>query len=133
MRNPPVLVSVIGFFAALAGFGWLLVGLRLLGFDWFGALGDVEAFESAGLWGWLTVAGGVLWILAAVGLWTLRPWAWMLAMVVAGIAVFEAFLYVFAYPGSGIGLSMMLMPGIILLYLNSHDVKSAFGHGGPAA
>jgi hypothetical protein len=133
MRNPPVLVSVIGFFAALAGLGWLLVGLRLLGFDWFGALGDVEAFESAGLWGWLTVAGGVLWILAAVGLWTLRPWAWMLAMVVAGIAVFEAFLYVFAYPGSGIGLSMMLMPGIILLYLNSHDVKSAFGHGGPAA
>lgn len=133
MRNPPVLVSVIGFFAALAGLGWLLVGLRLLGFDWFGALGDVEAFESAGLWGWLTVAGGVLWILAAVGLWTLRPWAWMLAMVVAGIAVFEAFLYVFAYPGSGIGLSMMLMPGIILLYLNSHDVKAAFGHGGPAA
>jgi len=133
MRNPPVLVSVIGFFAALAGLGWLLVGLRLLGFDWFGALGDVEAFESAALWGWLTVAGGVLWILAAIGLWTLRPWAWMLAMIVAGIAVFEAFLYVFAYPGSGIGLSMMLMPGIILLYLNSHDVKSAFGHGGPAA
>ena len=54
-------------------------------------------------------------------------------MIVAGIAVFEAFLYVFAYPGSGIGLAMMLMPGIILLYLNSHDVKAAFGHGGPAA
>jgi hypothetical protein len=63
----------------------------------------------------------------------LRPWACMLAMVVAGIAVFEAFLYVFAYPGSGIGLSMMLMPGIVLLYLNSHDLKSAFGQGGPAA
>jgi hypothetical protein len=127
MKNPPILVSVIGFFAALAGVAWLLVGLRLVGFDWFGAMGDVEAFESAGLWGWLTIAGGVLWILAAVGLWSLQPWAWMTAMVVAGIAIFEAFMYVFAYPGSGIGLAMMLMPVIIVLYLNSHDVKAAFG------
>ena len=37
MRNPPILVSVIGFFGAIAGFYWLYLGLRLLGFDWFGA------------------------------------------------------------------------------------------------
>jgi hypothetical protein len=132
MRNPPILVAVIGFFAFLAGIAWLFVGLNLVGFDWFGALGDLEAFESAALWGWLTIAGGVLWIVAAIGLWSLRPWAWMLAMIVAGIAVFEAFMYVFAYPGSGIGLGMMLIPGIILLYLNSHDVKAAFGLGASA-
>ena len=127
MKNPPILISVIGFFAALAGVAWLLVGLQLIGFDWFGTMGDVEAFESAALWGWLAVAGGVLWILAAIGLWSLRPWAWMLAMVVAGIAIFEAFVYMLTYPGSGVGLGMMILPGIIVLYLNGRDVKAAFG------
>ena len=133
MKNPPVLISVLGFFAALAGFAWLFFGLRLLGFDWFGALGDVPAFESVGLWGWLAILGGVLWLAAAVGLWSLRPWAWMLAMIVAGVALFEAFLYMIQYPGSGIGLGMMILPGIIVLYLNGRDVKAAFGLVEPAA
>ena len=61
MKNPPILISVLGFFGAMAGFAWLFFGLRLLGFDWFGALGDVPAFESAGLWGWLIIAGGIAW------------------------------------------------------------------------
>ena len=111
MKNPPILISVIGFFVAMAGFGWLFFGIRLLGFDWFGLLGDVPAFEFAGLWGWLAILGGVLWLAAAFGLWSLQPWAWMFAMFVAGFAIFEAFLYMIQYPGSGIGLAMMLMPG----------------------
>jgi hypothetical protein len=126
MRNPPILISVLGFFAALAGFGWLFFGLRLLGFDWFGALGDVPAFEHVGLWGWLAILGGILWLAAALGLWSLRPWAWMLAMVVAGFALFEAFLYMIQYPGTGIGLSAAILPFIIILYLLSADVKAAF-------
>ncbi len=133
MKNPPVLISVIGFFAAMAGFAWLFLGLRLLGFDWFGILGDVPAFESVGLWGWLAIIGGVLWLAAAFGLWSMQPWAWMLAMVVAGLAVFEAFLWMIQYPGSGLGLGMMILPGIIILYLNSRDVKDAFGLTAPAA
>jgi hypothetical protein len=127
MRNPPVLVSVVGFFAAMAGFSWLFLGFRLLGFDWFGLLGDVQAFEQAGLWGWLAIAGGILWLAAAFGLWSMQPWAWMLTMIVAGIALFEAFLYFLEYPGSGLGLGMSLMPILIILYMNSRDVKAQFG------
>ncbi len=133
MKNPPILISVIGFFAALAGFAWIFFGLRLLGFDWFTFLGDVPAFEQAGIWGWLALLGGVLWLAAALGLWAMQPWAWMFAMIVAGIAVFEAFLYMIQYPGSGIGLAMMIMPGIIILYLNGRDVKTAFGLVDPTA
>jgi hypothetical protein len=129
MRNPPILISVLGFFGAMAGFAWLFFGLRLLGFDWFGALGDVPAFESAGLWGWLMIAGGIAWLLASFGLWSLQPWAWTFAMIVAGFAIFEAVLYMIQYAGSGIGLGMMVLPGIILLYLNTREVKSAFGIG----
>ena len=132
MKNPPILISVLGFFAAIAGFSWLFLGFRILGFDWFGILGDVQAFEQVGLWGWLAIAGGVLWLVAAFGLWSLRPWAWMLAMIVAGIALFEAFLWMLEYWGSGIGLGMSLLPIVIILYLNSRDVKAAFGISGSA-
>ena len=63
----------------------------------------------------------------------MRPWAWMLAMLVAGFAILEAFIYMVSYPGTGIGLAMMLMPGLIALYLMSSDVKAAFGLAEPKA
>ena len=101
MKNPPILVSVLGFFALLAGFGYLFFGLRVIGFDWFGALGDLPAFEHVGLWGWLAVATGVIWILVALGLWALQPWARLFALFMAGFALFEAVLAFFQFPGSG--------------------------------
>ena len=75
MKNPPILIAVIGFFAALSGFGLLFFGLRVLGFDWFGAFGDLPTLENVGLWGWLSVATGIVWLLVALGLWSLRPYA----------------------------------------------------------
>ena len=127
MRNPPVLISVIGFFAVMAGFAFLFLGMRMLGFDWFGVLGDLPQFESIGIWGWLAILAGIAWIAAGVGLWTLRPWAWAFAMIMAGISLFEAFLLFLQFPGSGLGFGVALLPGVILLYLNSREVKRAFG------
>ena len=127
MRNPPILISVLGFFSALAGFGYLFFGLRVLGFDWFGVLGDLPKYESVGLWGWLAIATGIVWFLAAFGLWALQPWARIVALFVAGISLFEAVIALFQFPGSGIGFAMGLMPLVILWYLNSREVKAAFG------
>ena len=127
MKNPPILISVIGFFGALAGFGFIFFGLRALGFDWFGALGDLPAVENVGIWGWLALGTGILWLLVAFGLWALQPWAWLFGMIVAGISLFEAFLWMLEYPGTGLGLGMSIMPIIIILYLNSAGVKAAFG------
>jgi hypothetical protein len=127
MKNPPILISVIGFFTLVAGLAWLFFGLRVLGFDWFGILGDLPKFESVGIWGWLAIGLGILWILVAIGLWALQPWAWLTAMIVAGLALFEAFLAFFQFPGTGYGFAMAILPFIIILYLNSRDVKAAFG------
>ncbi len=127
MKNPPILISVIGFFGALAGFAWVFAGLSMLGFDWFGALGDLPAFEHVGIWGWLAIATGILWLLISFGLWALQPWAWLTAIIIAGISLFEAVLAFFQFPGSGIGFAMAIMPIIIILYLNSAAVKAAFG------
>ena len=127
MRNPPILISILGFFGALAGFYWLYLGLRLLGFDWFGILGNLPKFEQSGLWGWLAIAAGIAWIAAAVALWSLQPWGWLFAMIIAGLALFEAFLWFLEYPATGVGFSAAIMPLIIIWYLNTREVKAAFG------
>ena len=134
MRNPPILISVLGFFAALAGFGWLFFGLRVLGFDWFGALGDLQAFEHVGLWGWLAIISGIGFLLTALGLWALQPWARTIALIIAGFALFEAVLAMFQFGiGNGIAFGMAIMPALLLWYLNTAEVKDAFGEAYPAA
>jgi hypothetical protein len=127
MRNPPILISVLGFFAMLAGFGFFFFGLRVLGFDWFGIFGDLPKYESAGLWGWLAIGVGIIWILAAIGLWALQPWARLFAVIIAGFSLFEAVLAFFQFPGSGVGFAMAIMPALILWYLTTAEVKDAFG------
>src|SRR4026207_762167 len=122
VKNPPILISVLGFFAALAGFVFLFDGRRVIGFDWFGIFGDLHAYEHVGLWGWLSVATGIVWILAAGGLWALQPWARTFTMIIAGFALFEAVLAFFQFPGTGIGFAMALMPAFILWYLSTDDV-----------
>jgi len=133
MKNPPIFISVLGFFAALAGFGYLFWGLRVLGFDWFGAFGDLPAVEHVGLWGWFAIFAGLAWILTAVGLWALQPWARIVALVVAGVSLLEAVLAFFQFTGSGIGLAMAIMPALILWYLSTSEVREAFGENQPSA
>ena len=131
MKNPPILVSVLGFFAALAGFGFLFFGLRVIGFDWFGALGDLPQYNNVGLWGWLAVGTGIVWLLAALGLWALQPWARLFALIIAGFALFEAVLAFIQFPGTGVGFGMAIMPALIIWYLSSSEVKAAFGEVPP--
>jgi hypothetical protein len=52
-------------------------------------------------------------------------------MIIAGFALFEAALAFFQFPGSGLGFAMAIMPGLILLYLMSADVKAEFAEDGP--
>jgi predicted flap endonuclease-1-like 5' DNA nuclease len=133
VKNPPILIAVIGFFAALAGFGFLFFGLRVLGFDWFGAFGDLPKIENVGLWGWLAVATGIVWLAVAFGLWSLRPFARLFAQIVAGIGLLQAVIAFFQFPGTGYAFGMGLMPLLILWYLGTDEVKEAFGIGAKPA
>jgi len=105
----------------------LFTGLRMLGFDWFGLLGDVPKYENVGIWGWLALIAGIAWLAAALGLWALQPWAWVFAVVVAGFSLFEAFLLMLDYFGTGLGFASALLPLVLLWYLNTAPVKEAFG------
>ena len=77
--------------------------------------------------GWLAIGAGIAWLAASFGLWSLQPWAWLFTCIVAGFALFEAFLWFLEYPGTGVGFAAAIMPVIILLYMNSREVKAAFG------
>lgn len=129
MKNPPVMISVLGFFAAVAGVGYLYFGLRVLGFDWFGALGDMKALEGVGLQGWAALIIGVVWLAVAGGLWSLQPWAWMFGMIVAAFGLLEALFVAIDSPFTGAGFWAAIVPLLIIWYLNSAEVKAEFGVG----
>jgi hypothetical protein len=127
VKNPPIFIAILGFFAVVAGLSWFVWGLRLLGFDWFNFLGDMPKFEQAGLWGWVSLGLGAFWFALGVGLWALESWARVSAMVLAGINLIVAFTWFLMYPGSGLGMWLSIMPVVILLYLNGESVRRDFG------
>ena len=47
-------------------------------------------------------------------------------MFIAGLALFEAVLAFFQFPGTGVGFGMAIMPVVLLWYLGSSDVKAEF-------
>jgi hypothetical protein len=130
MRGPPILISILGFFAVMAGFVWIIAGLRALGIEFGSVFGDLPAYDNVGWWGIIALIVGIGWVLAGLGLWAVQPWAWMFAAIVAVIALVNAFFLMVAYAGSGAGLVQALMPALILWYLNTPEVKAAFGVGG---
>jgi hypothetical protein len=131
VKYPPILISVLGFFAVMAGFIWLTVGVRAIGFEIGNdIIGDLPAYDNVGWGGLWALILGVLWVAAGLALWSLRPWAWMFVAIIAILALVNAFFLMVAYAGSGAGLVQALMPALILWYLNTGDVKAAFGIGG---
>ena len=83
------------------------------------------------MWGWLAVGTGIIWLLAALGLWALQPWARLFALIIAGFALFEAVLAFIQFPGTGVGFGMAIMPALIIWYLSTDEVKAAFGEVPP--
>ena len=124
MLRPPVGVAILGFFALIAGIAYLVMGLRIAGWVVFGP-GD---FGNGTLfWGLLTIAAGIAFAAAAFALWSVQPWAWLFAMIMAGLALLDAFFVLIGTGNLGYGLMAALLPLVILWYLNQKDIKGAFG------
>ena len=117
MKNPPILISVIGFFGVMAGlFGWSWACASWASTG-SGSLATSASSSRAGCGaGWPSPPG-------SSGSRLVRPLGapvvgLVIASIVAGISLFEAVLAFFQFPGTGVGFAMGLMPLIILLYLN---------------
>lgn len=124
MLRPPVGVALLGFVAALAGFAYLIVGLRYSGYVVFGR-GDVGS--GLLLWGILTIIVGLLFFAAALALWATQPWGWLFAHFLALFGLIEAVFVMISSNSLQDGLAVALFPLLVLWYLNDKDVKAAFG------
>ena len=97
-----------GILSIFAGFGLialaaLMTGLELL----FMAIGAV------------TLVLGIVGLIVGWGLYTMKSWAWMMAIILNIINIILAI-----YPSFNI--MSMIIPIIIILYLNQADIKSRF-------
>lgn len=126
MRARPTGVTILAVLAAIGGVLGLLAGVAALG------LGGLVA-ASSGLGGLLAIVGlvaiaqAVLSLAFAYGAWNLKPWGWMLGIVVEVIGLVLAVLFI--VDGSSItsqAISIIIAVAIIY-YLMTPAVKSAFG------
>lgn len=133
----PTGITILAILAAIGGVFGLLGGLALLaGGAMLGSVGDssTSALGSmAAVVGLVTLALAIAYLAFAFGGWTLKPWAWMLGMVIAGASIIWQVITAFLsnnLVGSLIsvnGIIGLAIPIIILYYLNTPAVKSAFG------
>jgi len=115
--------GVFGLFGACALFGLGALGGALVGgqegaqVGFFGVLMGILGLGSAGLS-----------LAFAYGAWNLKPWAWMLGLVGQGLGI-ATNLYNLISGSSGIfgTIISLIIPGIIIYYLFTPEVKRAFG------
>lgn len=124
MMKRPAGITIAAVLSLAAGIIYLFQGLRILGYVVFG---PAQAFSNVSLTGWWTLIMGLIWLSVGGALLSLRPWAWMFAVIVVGISLIEAFFGNLNGWQFGDLFVAMIIPLIILFYLNSDKVKTAFG------
>ena len=119
----PAGITIIAVLSLVAGIIYLLQGLQILGYVVFGA---GQAFTNVSLTGWWTLIMGVIWISVGGAFLSLKPWAWMFGVIIVGISLIEAFFGNLNGWQFGDMFVAMIVPLIILGYLNTEKVKTAF-------
>ncbi len=137
MQNRPTGITLLAFIYIVLAVLSLLWSLFVFGFGGvtatFGTLFGAQNMASSGvnnvISGTLGIVTAVVQLIVAVGLWKLRPWAWLLAIVAVGLSVASGVLGMF---GGGLwtlccGLFGLIIPVGILIYLLRPEVRRAFG------
>lgn len=123
MRRPAG-ITIIGVLASVAGIIYILQGIRILGFVVFG---PGQAWSNVSATGWGTLILGIVWLAVGGAFMSLRPWAWVFGVIVVGLSLIAAFWGNINGWQFGDLFVAMIVPLVILFYLNSEKVKAAFG------
>ncbi|MFZ2361368.1 MAG: hypothetical protein WA040_18645 [Anaerolineae bacterium] len=137
MKTRPTGITILALiYIALAALS-LLWSLTVFGFGGLAAtFGSLFGAQSIATTGVNSVVSGTLGIITAIvelivafGLWKLRPWAWLLAIIAIGLNVVGGVLGMFS---GGLwtfccGVFGLIIPAAILIYLLRPHVRQAFG------
>jgi hypothetical protein len=106
-------------------------GLSSLFGGLFGAE-QVAAFGTSSAWsGFLGIIVALVQLAVAIGLLSMRKWAWVLALVAVALTVVQGVVGVFSGGAFAFmcGILGLIIPIAILIYLLSNRVRSGFGVG----
>ncbi len=110
-RRRPLGVTIIAILVAIGAVFEIIGGLALL-----------AVFAPIGIFALIV---GVISLFVAWGLWTLKPWAFWLVVIVEVIHLVQAIFSVAR--GQGVGIGDIIFPVVILLYLFlDRNVRAAF-------
>lgn len=136
-QQRPSGIAILALVYILLAIFSLLWSMFLFGFGGITAtVGSLFSAQNMAASGVDNVVGGTLGIITAVvelivafGLWKLRPWAWLLAIIAVGMNVVNGALGMFS---GGLwtfccGLFGLIIPVAILVYLFRPEVRRAFG------
>lgn len=137
MKKRPVGITIIVILYLILGTLSLLWSGLVFGVggmtSMFGSLFGAEAissFGSSNVWsGTFGIITAVIQIVVAIGLFTLKRWAWYLALIALALTVIQGIIGLFgggffAFVCGGIGL---IIPVIILIYLLRPHIREIFG------
>ena len=125
----PTGITILAVLSAISGVLGLLGGVALLGLGGIaaGATGEAAFFGIGALLGILAIAISIAQLAFAYGAWTLAPWAWSLGMVLALVSPRLGVVYVIGGASIVSQAISIVINGIIVYYLNTPPVKTAFG------
>jgi hypothetical protein len=123
MSNRPFGVLVLGALAIAIAVVRLVIGLQLL----FGGIFS-ERLEGTGVaWaGLLTLVVGAIYLAVGWALWSMRPWALILTMIMAVFGLVDAMFAMLATNNIAYGIAAGAIPAFLLWYCNREDVREAF-------
>lgn len=118
----PTGITILSILAGLEGVALLFGGFVVMG------AGALTSTGSATILGLSGLALGGLWLALGWGFWTIKPWAWMLGVVLAAAAIILSVLQLIGANGGIFNAILSIaFPAIVLYYLNQPGIKALFG------
>ncbi len=128
MQQRPTGVTILAILAIIGGVLGLCGSLSLFGLGGLAAVsGEVSTGAMTGLYGGLGLVSSLIYLAFGVGAWLLKPWAWILGVIAAGLSVVSN---VLSLVGGGTLIAAvigLIIPVVILWYLFRPEIKAAFG------
>ena len=124
--NRPIGALIIAVLVFLRGLWGVMTGLLALGIGGlaFFVSGLTDPGAVAIYWAIASLVIGVLTLAIAYGLFTLRPWAWMWAVLLLVLGLIIDLLIMFT--GGGTNWISMIIAVIVLIYMLTPGVRQAF-------